>query len=107
MPCGKKNMPLTVSSAAIRRNVDRSKSTIQSSDSGRLRIIWEASTTEHPCFSRWGVPRHERCFLIVGSRKPHRLVLALRRTIRIAKATAAGPNVNAGDVPVSLLSLRS
>jgi hypothetical protein len=107
--CGKKNMALTVSSAAIRRSVDRSKSTIYSNGSGRLRIIWEASTTEHPrpCPPGWGTSNHERCFQIVGARKPHRLVLALRRAIRIAKAIAAGPNVHAGDVPVSLLYLRS
>jgi hypothetical protein len=79
------------SSAAIRRNVDRSKSTIQSSDSGKLRIIWEASTTEHPCPSspRWDTPHHERCIPAVGSRKPHRLMLALRRAIRIAKGVVA------------------
>jgi hypothetical protein len=67
--CGKKNMAMIVSSAAIRRSVDRSKSTYQSSDSGRLRIIWEASTTEHPCL--WLQP-------------------ACHRAIRIAKGVASG-----------------
>jgi uncharacterized membrane protein YoaK (UPF0700 family) len=53
------------------------------------------------------MPHHERYFQVVGSRKPHWLVLALYRAIRIAKAIAAGPNVHADDVTVSLLSLRS
>ena len=59
IPRGKKYIALTVSTVASRRRVDRSKSTIQSSDSGKLCIIWEANTVEHPCSvsPRWGMPQ--------------------------------------------------
>ena len=55
-------MPLTASSATSWRNVDRSKSTIQSSDSGKLRSIWDASTVEHSCSPRWA-RRHLVCHI--------------------------------------------
>ena len=54
-------MALTVSSAASRRSVDRSKSTIQSSEPGKLRIISDASRAEHSCslsFPQATIARH-------------------------------------------------
>src|SRR3712207_6183673 len=92
------NMPLTVSSATTRRSVKGSKSTIQSSDSRKLRIIWEVNTVEHPCprSPRWDTPRSrllrrpttDGAFRL-RDHKPvtafYRLLFMRHRAVRIAK----------------------